>query len=202
MDLPELLRARHMTRDFSTEPIDDVVLDRVLDLGRRVPSAGNTQGFDLVVLNGPAETSRYWDVTLAQSKRESFRWKGLLAAPVLISVWADPRAYVSRYGESDKVRTGLGAGAEAWSTPYWTVDASFAALGVQLAAHNEGLGVLFFGVFEHAEAVAVALNVPPDREAIGTIALGWPNEDDAKEPGRSAGRQRRRLDEIVHRGSW
>lgn len=200
MELSELLRTRRMTRSFTTEPVDPAVVDRVLDLGRRVPSAGNTQGFDFLVLDTPDATARYWDATFPASRREGFRWPSLFEAPVLVVVWADPGAYVRRYAEPDKARTGLGAGADRWATPYWTVDASFAALAVQLAAQDAGLGVLFFGMFDHAEAVADEFGVPADREPIGTIALGWPA--DGGEPGRSQGRSRRSAASLVHRGVW
>ncbi len=201
MEFAELVRRRRMTRAFSADAVDDAVLRRVLDAARRVPSAGNTQGFDFVVLVGADETSRYWDVTLPVEKRDGFRWTNLLTAPVIVTVWADPSAYVSRYGEPDKARTGLGDSTDRWATPYWTVDASFAAMAMQYAAIDEGLGVLFFGMFDHAAAVAAELGVPADREAIGTLAIGWP-VDDGEEPGRSQDRTRRDLDDVVHRGGW
>ncbi len=164
-----------MTRHFLPDRIDDGLLERILDTARRVPSAGNTQGFDFVVLRDPGETAHYWDTTLPPDRRASFRWDGLLACPVLVTLWADPQAYIDRYGEPDKERSGLGSGTEAWSTPYWTVDAAFAALALQYAALDEGLGVLFFGMFEHAAAVAAALGVPPAHEPVGVVALGWPD---------------------------
>ncbi|MCY3893045.1 MAG: nitroreductase family protein [Acidimicrobiaceae bacterium] len=171
----ELARRRRMTRHFLPDRIDDGLLERILDTARRVPSAGNTQGFDFVVLRDPGETAHYWDTTLPPDRRASFRWDGLLACPVLVTLWADPQAYIDRYGEPDKARSGLGSGTEAWSTPYWTVDAAFAALALQYAALDEGLGVLFFGMFEHAAAVAAALGVPPAHEPVGVVALGWPD---------------------------
>ena len=176
----------------------------VLDSARRVPSAGNTQGFDFVVLEG-SETSRYWDVTLPLGRREKFRWQGLLRAPVLVTVWADADAYVRRYSEPDKTGSGLGDGIEAWATPYWVVDGGFAAMTMQLAAINEGLGVLFFGMFNFAPKLAEVLGVPNTRVPIGTIALGWPDEAD-QELGRSTSIDRRPLEgdiaSVVHRGHW
>ena len=42
---------------------------------RRAPAAGNSDGTDLVVLEGPEQTRRYWDITLpAGSARERFGW--------------------------------------------------------------------------------------------------------------------------------
>ncbi len=210
MEFADLVRRRRMTREFLADPVDDAVLERVFSAASRVPSAGNAQGCDLVVLVGPAETARYWDTALPPSRRETFRWKGLLVCPVLVTVWADPAAYVARYAEADKQRTGLGAGPDAWSTPYWIVDASFAAMALQYAALDEGLGVLFFGMFEHAPTVAAALGVPTGHEPIGTLAIGWPDAGRSEVPGASAGRQRRpmfndgdtsgSMRPLVHRG--
>lgn len=193
-----------MTRSFRAERVPKVVLDRVLDRARRVPSAGNSQGFDFVVLEGP-QTARYWEATLSPEGREAFRWQGLLAAPVVITVWADPQAYLRRYSQPDKTKTGLGESLDAWTTPYWLVDGAFAAMALQLAAIDEGLGVLFFGMFEHSEDVANALGVPNDRVPVGSIALGFPDPD-VEEPGRSAHKDRRSFEgsvgSVVHRGGW
>jgi len=42
-----------MVRAFTDEPVDPAMVDRLGDLARRAPSAGNSQGLDLVVLEGP-----------------------------------------------------------------------------------------------------------------------------------------------------
>lgn len=189
-----------MTRAFRPEPMTHELVMSVVDAGRRAPSAGNSQGFAFVVLEGPAQTARYWDTTLPG--RDAFGFPGLLDAPALVIVLAHPQAYVDRYAEPDKAATGLGAGASRWPVPYWTVDASFAAMLIQLAAIDAGLGVLFFGPFDHEAAVLSALGVPDDHEAIGTIALGWPDAARDTRAGTSASRPRRSVDEVVHWGGW
>ena len=77
-----------------------------MSLGSWAPSAGKTQGWHLVVLEGE-ETSRFWDITLPTMRRGSFRWQHLLDAPVIALALADPRAYTARYAEPDKQATGL-----------------------------------------------------------------------------------------------
>lgn len=196
------MRARRMTRSFSEEPIDEAVVESLLDTARHVPSAGSSQGFEFLVLADREQIDRYWDVTLPGAKRSGFRWQGLLRAPLLVVVYADADAYVARYGEADKSSTGLGFDRDAWSTPYWLVDASFAALGLQLAAIDAGLGVLFFGVFDHEKAVADEFGVPASLEVVGVLAIGHPDGGDDTEPGRSVSRLRRPLDDMVHRGNW
>jgi nitroreductase len=200
-DFADVVRGRRMTRAFTSEPIAAEQLDRLVDLASRAPSAGKTQGWHLVVLEG-AETARYWDITLPADRRASFRWKRLLDAPVLMIVVADPDAYVERYAEPDKAATGLGAGVESWPAPYWTIDASMAVMTLLLAAENDGLGALFFGVFQRELEVRAELAIPDDFQIIGAIALGHGHRTVDEGRGASARRPRRSPDEIIHRNRF
>jgi nitroreductase len=198
VELRDAVRARRMVRAFARRPVPRATVDDLIDLARRAPSAGNTQPWHFVVLEGE-ETARLWDVTLPLPRREAFRWSGLLDAPVVVVPVVDPGAYASRYAEDDKRATGLGDGPDAWSVPYWWVDGGMAVQGFLLAAVDAGLGALFYGLFDHEAAVLAALGVPAGYRALGAVALGWPASD---EPGRSAGRPRPALGDVVHRGRW
>lgn len=200
MDYREVVRRRRMVRSFTDEPVDPELLDQLLADALRAPSAGNSQGTDLIVLEGHDQTARFWDVTLPVERRAGFAWPGLLRAPVLVIPLADPSRYVARYAEPDKAATGLGAGDDAWPVPYWTVDTAFVAMSLLHGVVDAGLGALFFGIFRNEEELLARLGVPPGRRPIGAIALGHPDGDDR--PGRSSGRARRPFDEVVHRGGW
>jgi nitroreductase len=171
----------------------------LVDLALRSPSAGKTQGWHLVVLEGD-DTDRFWRHAFPAERRASFRWPRLFAAPVIALPFADPQAYVERYAEPDKASTGLGAGADAWPTPYWTIDASMAVMTLLLAAEDAGLGALLFAVFSGEAEVRAELGVPEHLQLLGAIALGRPAPDDP--PGASARRPRRTPDQVVHRGRW
>jgi nitroreductase len=199
LDLSDAVRRRRMQRNFDARPVPPETLDALLDQARRAPSAGNAQGTAFVVLEGPAQTARYWDQTLPPERRAGFRWPGLLTAPTLVVVLTSPAAYVDRYAEPDKAARGLGGDAGAWPVPYWHVDAGMAVQTLLLGAVDAGLGACFFGLFDHEAAVLHALGVPEGWRAVGTVALGHALPD---EPGRSAARARRPLDEVVHRGGW
>ena len=204
MDLQQAIRKRRMCRDFTDAPIDAGVLDGMLDLARRVPSAGYSQGFSFYVLEGPAATARFWDTTLPEDRRASFPWPGLLRAPVVVIPLAHADAYVARYGEPDKVAAGLGDRAEDWPVPYWFTDCAMAVQNLLLACTDAGLGALFFGIFRNEAALLAELGIPSGHRPIGAVAVGWPTET-ARAKGREASastRERRSLEEVVHRGRW
>ncbi|HZA75530.1 MAG TPA: nitroreductase family protein [Acidimicrobiales bacterium] len=198
MELGDAVRRRRMVRAFDGRPVPPELVDRLLDLARRAPSAGNTQPWAFVVLEG-AQTATVWDITLPADRRRSFRWPGLLDAPVVVLPLVSADAYVDRYREPDKRTTGLGSGVAAWPVPYWWVDGGMAVQTLLLAAVDAGLGALFHGLFDHERTVLDHLGVPDGWRALGAVALGWPAPD---EPGRSAGRRRPPLGDIVHRGRW
>jgi nitroreductase len=195
----DLVVRRRMVRAFTDEPVDPAVVDELLDLARRAPSAGNSQGTAFVVLDTPAAVAGYWQLTLSPERRASFGWPGLLDAPVLIVAICSPEVYVDRYAEADKAGTGLGEGAAAWPVPYWFVDAGMALEHVLLGAVEAGLGACLFGLFEHEADVLRGLGVPAGWRAVGTVALGHAAPD---RPGLSAARARRPLPDVVHRGRW
>lgn len=199
MQFGDVVRRRRMVRNFTDVPVDPVLLRRLVDRARRAPSAGHAQGSAFVVLDGPDETSRYWDVTLPEPRRSGFRWPGLVHAPTLVVVLVSPDAYVGRYGERDKRASGLGATPEAWTVPYWHVDGGMAVMALLLGCVDVGLGACFFGLFEHEQAVLRTLGVPDGWRAVGTVAIGYPAPDT---PGRSANRPRRPLDDVLHLGGW
>jgi nitroreductase len=187
-----------MVRAFDGRPVAPALVDQLVDLARRAPSAGNTQPWRFVVLEGP-DTARLWDVTLPAERRAGFRWPALLDAPVVVVPLVEPAAYPRRYAEDDKAATGLGRGLDAWNVPYWWVDGGMAVHGLLLAAVDAGLGALFYGLFEHEATALAALGVPAGWRAPGAVALGWPAPDT---PGRSSGRPRPALSTVLHRGGW
>jgi nitroreductase len=199
MELTEAVRRRRMTRNFSGRPLGPGVLDGLLATALRAPSAGNTQGREFVVLEGPSQTGMYWQAATDQAWRDSSRrFAGLSRAPAIVLPFADPAAYTARYAEPDKAR-GDGPPVE-WVVPYWWVDTAFATMSLLLAAADGGVGAAFLGNFRGEEALRSALGVPDGLRWFGAVLVGEAAEPDP--PSTSASRPRRTIGDSVHRGGW
>jgi nitroreductase len=200
MDFREVVRRRHMTRTYTERPVPRDVLERVLDAGVRAPSAGFSQGWAFVVLEGPDQTALFWSMTgRPVPPKAGGRQAGMRTAPVIILPLADKRAYLDRYTEPDKAGLGLDV-EDGWPAPYWDIDTAFATMSLLLAATDEGLGALFFGIFQGERALLDALGVPAHLHAIGALALGYPASGDVPSP--SLARGRKPIGAVVHWHTW
>jgi len=196
VELDTVIARRRMFRSFLDRTVPPETVDRLIDRARRAPSAGNTQGWDWLVLEGPAQTGRFWRLDADPAWLAAPDHPALLRAPVIVVPLAGRGAYLRRYAEGGK-----DAGVPArWRVPYWLVDTAFATMLLLLAATEEGLGALFFALHGDAQATVAAFGVPDDLQPLGAVAIGWP--DPADRPGSSAGRPRRSLEDQVHRGRW
>ena len=202
MDFDEVLRRRKMTRRFQPTALADDLLGQILHAATRAPSAGFAQGVDLLVLTSTAARARFWEIASDRSWRERQGSSlGLTAAPVIVIPVADPDAYVRRYAADDKSSTLLYLrDTERWTTPYWLIDAAYATMLLLMAATANDIGSLFFQLHGEHDAIARELGIPPERELIGAVALGYPSGD---EPSTSpARRERRAFEDVIHNEEW
>jgi nitroreductase len=200
MELGDAIRKRSMCRNFTAEPVPRDAVDRLFDRARRAPSAGNAQGWSFVVLQGPGETSRFWEANSDPGWLADPSLPGLLRADLLVVPLCSSAVYIDRYSEPNKIAQGL-TSPQRWPAPFWTVDVAFATMLLLLGVVEEGLGALFFGIRrERHAAVRTALGIPDEWSPIGAVCIGWPGAD--RGPRGSASRPRRPVSEIVHRGGW
>lgn len=181
-----------MIRTYDPErPIPRIVLDQLLELAVRAPSAGHTQGWQFVVLESADARARFWSTT---GNGEPDPWlRRLQTAPALVLCLSDKQAYLDRYAEPDKGWTDKNEAR--WPTPYWDVDTGMAAMLLLLAAHDAGLGGCFFGVPpDRIDAVRADFSIASRLHPVGVVSLGHPMPD-RRSP--SLRRGRRPLAEIV-----
>ena len=197
MELGEVVRRRRMVRRFDPRPLPAGVLDRILHSATRAPSAGFSQGLDLLVIEGGDAVRGFWTATADPRFGKPY---SSAEPPVIVLVLSDKQAYLDRYGAPDKAGLGMDS-EEGWPVPYWDMDAAMAVMLMLLTAVDEGVGAWWFGVFHGAEALLRDLGVPPGRRLVGAVALGWPAGDD-RPSGSARTRPRRPFDQVVHWGRW
>jgi len=196
MELQEAVRTRRMIRTYDPDrPVSRDVLEMLLKLAIRAPSAGHTQGWRFLVLDDITSRTRFWDAT---SDGEVDDWlRRLQTAPVLVVCFSDRDAYLDRYAEPDKGWTDRDEAR--WPVPFWHIDTGMAALLILQTVVDEGLGAIYFGIVpEQVAPFRATFGVPDDQEPIGAIAIGY----DAETAKRDLRSRRRPLDDVVHYGRW
>lgn len=199
MEFRDVVRHRRMVRRFDQRPVPHDVVDRIIDVGRRAPSAGFSQGLELLVLDTPETVASFWETT----RDPEFGWESETVAhgpTVLILPLPDPKRYLDRYAQPDKIGFGMDEEAN-WPVRFWEIDAAMATMLMLLAAVDEGLGGWFFGITYGERELLDGLDVPAHLRPIGILGLGHRAADE--EPSGSWMQHRRRpLEEQIHRNGW
>ena len=196
MEFQEVVRKRRMVRNFEDRPIPPETVERIIANAQRGPSAGFSQGFEFLVLEGKEQTDRFWQAVSPDQGWERAGWPGVYNAALVIVPLSHKQAYLDRYAEADKGWTDK---AEShWPVPYWDIDTGFAALLILLTAVDAGLGALFFGITD-APALRAAFAIPDAYRPIGAITIGYPAPD---RPSASLKRGHRPPASVIHRGGW
>jgi nitroreductase len=197
VEFTDVVRSRRMVRNYTDEPVGRDTLDRILDVARRAPSAGHSQGQAFVVVTDAERRSRIAELAgEAQYVAKGFDpW--ISRAPVHVVVCVSKSLYLERYSEPDKGDGSMGD-ESAWPIPYWWVDAGAAMMLLLLAAVDEGLAAGFLGSHRMPE-LKMTLDIPDHVEPIGIVTLGHPAPD--RRSG-SLGRGRRPRRRVVHHEQW
>lgn len=194
-----MLRHRRMVRQFTTEPIDQAAAERIISAGLRAPSAGYSQGYALIVLESPEDRERLWSTHSPSPQGWSDEVRaGIVKAPLLVVVTASKDVYLDRYARPDKGWTDRDEAR--WPVPYWYVDAGAVAVLLLLAAVDEGLGALLFGIVPaDIPRFKEEFSIPDSHDVVGCVAVGYEDPAAAR---RDLSSKRRPETELVHRGRW
>ena len=136
MDFADVLRRRKAVRSYLDEPIPRETLEGSSTRGRKIPSAGHSQGLRLVVVTDEATKQAIADLAGERHYVELGHepWISKAAAHVVVGVREDD------YHDAIARRTSSRATARRSSGPfpYWYVDAGAAVMLIWLAAIDEG----------------------------------------------------------------
>ena len=186
-----------MVRNYTDEPVDRAVVERILDVARRAPSAGHSQGQAFVVVTDPHRRARIAELAHEPEYVANGFDPWISRAPVHVVVCVSKELYLSRYSEPDKGDGSMGDEAN-WPVPYWWVDSGASMMMLLLAVVDEGLAAGFLGSHNMPDLKS-ELGIPDHMEPIGVVTIGHPAPD--RRSG-SLDRGRRPLDEVVHWEQW
>jgi len=196
MEFAEVVRRRKMIRNYLDKPVDPDALERILDVARRAPSAGHSQGQHLVVVTDTDTRTALAELGNEDRYVASGMSPWMSTAPVHIVVCVRENDYHDRYREADKL-TDEGTEID-WPVPYWWVDGGATLMLALLAAVNEGLSAGFFGS-HRLEGLKELLGIPDDVAPVGIVTIGHAA---STAPTGSAKRGRKPLEQVVHRERW
>lgn len=91
MDILETIRCRRSIRAFSGRPVDNKMLDLVLEAAQWAPSAGNIQPWEVVIVRKRE--------TKAEIAKAAFEQTFLEEASVILIMCADEKRSGMRYGK-------------------------------------------------------------------------------------------------------
>jgi len=198
VELTEVMRTTPATREFSDQPVDDAVVERVLESARFAPSGGNRQPWHVIVVKDPEirRAVRYHYVLgwreylghLAEGRvpfapDEHGRWEhpaiDLVAAREVVqpSPFADHLDTVPVMMLLCVDLTALAVTDNGLGRQSIVGGASIYPFGhnVLLAARNEGLGGVMTTVICREEApIRSLLAIPENCALAGLIVLGHP----------------------------
>ena len=198
MEFQHVVNRRRMVRNYTDEPLDPRIVERMLANALHAPSAGFSQGWAFLVLDTADGIARFWSAATPDDDGTDDWSQGMRRAPVIVVPLSCKRAYLERYAAPDKGWTDLDE--SRWPVPYWDIDTGMASLLMLLTVVDEGLGACFFGIPpENMARLRAEFGVPDDYTPIGAITVGH-RAPDRRSP--SLRRGRRGVDEVVHRGRW
>ncbi|MCL6645470.1 MAG: nitroreductase family protein, partial [Dehalococcoidia bacterium] len=69
MDLYDVMRTAFSAREFTSDPVEDATLYRILENARFAPSGGNRQGWRVIIIRDPATKSAIAEASIPAARR-------------------------------------------------------------------------------------------------------------------------------------
>jgi nicotinate-nucleotide--dimethylbenzimidazole phosphoribosyltransferase len=200
--LATVIDGRRDVRRFRPDPVDEALLERVLEAAHRAPSVGLSQPWRFVVVRSSETRARVRALAERERARQAPRFgprarafldqkvEGVLEAPVGVCVCCvAPPEGTEVLGRATIPATDI------YST-------ACAIQNLWLTARAEGLGVGWVSFYRPGELRAV-LGIPDAVEPVAWLCVGWPDERPVRPGLERAGWARRRpLADVVHCERW
>ena len=185
MEVMQAIQDRRSIRRYQAVPVDDKMVEMVLEAARLAPSWANTQCWRFIVVRDEHTRNRIADTlfTSPDIGEKNPAEKAIRTAPVMIVACAglEKSGFYNSKPATDK-------------GDWYMFDVALAMQNLVLAAHSLGLGTVHVGSFD-AREVASVLKVPDGFCVVEMTPLGYPDQQPKPRP-------RKELAEIVYYDSW
>ncbi len=156
MDTLEAIHTRRSIRRYTSQSVEDELIQEILAAGMSAPSAGNQQPWQFIVITNKSVLEEIPHISpYAAMVRE---------APVAILICGDLK--LERF------------------KGFWVQDCSAATQNMLLAAHALGLGAVWTGIYpmqDRVEGFKKLLRIPEDVIPFALIPIGYPAQQSRRE---------------------
>ena len=164
-EISDIFLNRRTIRKYTSEPVDDKLLNDILAMGCRTSTTGNMQVYSIVITKDEGK------------KRElaplHFNQKMITEAPVVLTFCAD----FNRFNKWCRQRSAEPGYDNFLSFLTAATDALLAAQNAALAAEDHGLGICYLGTtLYNVDKIIEILELPANVIPVTTLVLGYPDE--------------------------
>jgi len=160
MELEQAIRDRRAVREYTTQPVDDALLKRLIEAAIQAPSAMNEQPWLFTVVRDKALLARISNSKAALVASASGAYLETLSNPAFDLLYRAPVLIVISSATNGR-----------WAAE----NCAMAAQNLMLAARAAGLGTCWIGMVQgwmSSPEGKAALQLPPDSVPVAAIIVG------------------------------
>jgi nitroreductase len=152
-------------RNYKSDPVNENILNEILEAGSRASTTGNMQVYSMVVTTEKELKEKLWEMHFKQNMVKQ--------APVVITFCADFNRF-NKWCEQRKAEPGYENYLSFFTA---AIDALLVAQNVALAAESKGLGICYLGTTTYmAKEISEILHLPEAVVPVTTLVMGYPDE--------------------------
>jgi nitroreductase len=153
-------------RNYKSDPVDEKVLDKILEAGFRASTTGNMQVYSVIVTKDEAKRKELCKLHFNQKMVEQ--------APVLLTFCADFNRF-NKWCRQRKAEPGYDNFLSFFTA---AIDALLVAQNACVAAEDFGLGICYLGTTTYqADKLIDFFDLPKGVVPVTTVVVGYPDED-------------------------
>lgn len=161
----DIILKHRSIRKYKNTPIDQDIINQILEAGIRASNTGNMQAYSMVVTTLTDLKNKLWEVHFSQHMVQQ--------APVIVTFCADFNRF-SQWCLQRNAQPGFDNFLSFFNA---ATDAILASQNVALSAESLGLGICYLGTTAYnAEQIIEILNLPKGVVPVTTLVIGYPEE--------------------------